>query len=116
MLTDFLIAGPERARVVDTFEKGLKDRDLGDGVGKHHDQSPAVQNCFMEQTTELHCEFARQGSHFEDTSNEIAHFNSKHVPSKDVHAVVMIDENKGKEQYVNKVSHLFLIPYSIRNK
>ena len=96
------LAGPGRARV-DKFEKWLED--LEDGVGKHHDQSPAVQNCF----TELHCEFARQGNRFEDASNEIAHVNSKHVPSKDVHAVVMIAENKGKEQYVNKVSYLFLI-------
>ena len=51
VFTDFLIAGPERARVVDEFEKEMEDSDLGHGVGKHHDQSPSVQKCFMEQAT-----------------------------------------------------------------
>ena len=37
VLTDFLIAGPERARVVDEFEKRMEDSDLGHGVGKHHE-------------------------------------------------------------------------------
>ena len=36
---------------------------------------------------------------FEDASNEIAHLYSKQVPSKDVHAAVMLAESKGEEQY-----------------
>ena len=59
----------------------------------------------MEQATELHCESARLGNPFEDASNEIAHLYSKHVPSKDVHAAVMLAESKGEEQYHTIVLH-----------
>ena len=60
--------------------------------------SPYVQKCFIEQATELHCEFARQGNPFEDAYNEIAHLYSKHLPSKDVHLAVLA-ESKGEVQY-----------------
>ena len=61
--------------------------------------SPYVQKCFIEQATELHCEFAWQGNPFEDAYNEIAHLYSKHLPSKDVHSAVMLAESKGEVQY-----------------